>query len=553
MEKYDISKNPEANKIINNITEELRIFSDGLINRINKLTSIGTALSSEKYVPKLLEMIVDFAREFTNAEGGTLYTLSYDKKELKFEILQNTKMNVRMGGTSGAITWPAVKLYDKDNKENHHNVCAYVALTGKIVNIPDVYNVDGYDFSGARAFDERNNYRSKSMLVVPLKDHENNIIGVLQLLNAKSSVEDEIIQFSPEAQTIILSLASQAAVALTQNKLIRDLEDLFNSVIRTIAKAIDEKSPYTGGHVKRVASIVMMIAHKINEKKDGHFASIKFSDDELKELQTAAWMHDIGKITTPEFIVDKATKLEKIYDRIEEIKTRFEILRQMEKMKCMDKEIAMLKKGKATITKNHSRYDEEIKKIDNDLEFIININTGGEFLTPEKEQRLHEIAKRKWIYKGEEKPIFTEDELKNLSIARGTLTKEEREKIQDHVRITEVMLNEIPFPAKLKNVSKYASAHHETLIGTGYHKGLKYDQIPLQARILALADIFEALSARDRPYKRGKTVSEVKKIIEFMVKDNHIDKDLYDLFLNDKIFQEYVKTEYSLEQIDVPI
>ncbi|MBI4649728.1 HD domain-containing protein [Candidatus Desantisbacteria bacterium] len=554
MEKYNISENPEANRLINNVAEELRVFSDGLIGRINKLTSIGIALSSEKHVPRLLEMIVNFAREFTNAEGGTLYTVSSDRKSLTFEILQNTKLNVHMGGTAGEITWPPVQLYEKDSKENFHNVSAYVALTGKTVNIPDVYDVKGYDFSGTRMFDEKNSYRSKSMLVVPLKDHENEIIGVLQLLNAKSFVDERIVKFSPEAETIILSLASQAAVTLTQNELIHDLEKLFASVIRTIAKAIDEKSPYTAGHIKRVTSIAMTIANKINEKTTGPFANIKLSDDELKELQTAAWMHDMGKITTPEHIIDKATKLEKVYDRSCEIRVRFEVLRNMEHLKFLNDKLSLLEKYKLNdIPACEAVYKEKINKINDDLEFILRTNVGGEFLSPEKEERLRNIAKIKWICNGEEKTILTYEELYNLSISRGTLTKEEKEKMQDHVRVTEVMLNELPFPSKLKNVPKIASADHATLTGTGYHKHLKAEEIPLQARILALADIFEALSSRDRPYKKGKTISEVKKILEFMVKDKHIDKDLYDLFINDEIFKEYVKAEFLPEQIDVPI
>ncbi|MBI5207442.1 MAG: HD domain-containing protein [Candidatus Firestonebacteria bacterium] len=195
----------------------------------------------------------------------------------------------------------------------------------------------------------------------------------------------------------------------------------------------------------------------------------------------------------------------------------------------------------------------EINKLNDDLEFILKTNIGGEFLSAEKEERLKNIAKRKWVFKSEEKPIISDEELYNLSIPRGTLTKEEKDKMQDHVRVTEVMLNELPFPVKLKNVPKIASSHHETLTGTGYHKHLKGDEISLQARILALADIFEALSARDRPYKKGKNASEVKKILEFMVKDKHIDKDLYDLFINDDIFKEYVKTEFLPEQIDIPI
>ena len=554
MDTFNISPNAEANKLINNIITDLKGFSESMISHIKRLTNIGTALSAEGHIQKLLEMIVEYAMSFTNADGGTLYIVSADRKYLNFEIVRNISLNVRMGGTGTKINWPPVKLVNDDGIENHANVSAHVALTGETVNLQDVYDVEGFDFTGTRVFDKSTQYRSKSMLIVPLRDHENEIIGVLQLLNAQDVRNKSITSFSPEAQSIALSLASQAAVTITKNRLIHDLENLFEAFIRTIAKAIDEKSPYTGGHVRKVADIALMIAEEINGKKDGVYANISLSEDQLKELRIAAWMHDIGKVTTPEYIVDKATKLETKYDRINEIHTRFEVFKRDAELRFLRKRIEFLESGKNDdINQFQKNYLQELKKIEEDLQFIREVNIGSEFMSDEKIKRVESIAKNTWQNDKKPTPWLSEDEVYNLTIRKGTLTNEEREKIQDHVRLTEAMLKELPFPKKLRHVTEYASAHHETLTGTGYHKGLKGDQIPLQARILAFADIFEALSASDRPYKKGKTASEIQKIIASMVNDQHIDKDIYELFFNEGLSLKYIKDAYKPEQIDIPL
>lgn len=558
MEMFKVSENAEANRLINGIIIDLKRFSDNLINHIKRLTDIGTSLSGESNAQKLLEMIVIEAMTFTNADGGTLYVVSPDGKRLNFEIVQNVSLNVRMGGTSGKITWPQVNLINDDGSENHNNVSAHVAITGETVNIADVYNAEGFDFKGTKDFDKNTNYRSKSMLIVPLRDHEDEIIGVLQLLNAQSVEDKSVIPFSPESQAMTLSLASQAAVIITKNRLIHELENLFDAFIRTIATAIDEKSPYTGGHIKRVADITLMIAEKINEKNDGPFATISFTRDELNELRIAAWMHDIGKITTPEYIVNKATKLETKYDRINEIRTRFEIRKRDAEINLLRKKIERMQIGATVpISQYFSQYEaeyiQELKRIEDEFEFINTANIGGEFMSQDKIEMVKDIATNTWENNGDPAPLLTEDEVYNLTIEKGTMTKEERAIIQNHVRLTEAMLTQLPFPKKLKNVPRYASAHHEKLDGTGYHKGLKGEDMPLQSRIIAFADIFEAISASDRPYKKGKIVSEVQKIMGFLVKDRHLDKDIYELFFNEGLFLKYVKEFYKPDQIDIPL
>ena len=554
MDTLKVSENAEANRLINNILKDLKVFSDNLLTHIRKLTDIGAALSAEGNTQNLLEMILENAMTLTNADGGTLYIVTPDGKHLAFEIVRNMSLNIKMGGRGGKISWPPIQLTDEAGVENHANVSTHVALTGETVNIPDVYDVKGFDFQGTKEFDKKTTYRSKSMLMVPLRNHENEIIGVLQLINASDTHDKSVVPFSAEAQSMTLSLASQAAVAITKNRLILELENLFESFIRTIAKAVDEKSPYTGGHVKRVADIALMIAEKINEKKEGIFSNIAFHDDQLKELRIAAWLHDIGKVTTPEYVVDKATKLETKYDRIHEIATRFEVLKRDAEIKFLRKTIELMENGgKDAIPQYEEGFRLELKKIEDDFRFIYDTNMGGEFMPDDKVERIKNLSRNTWQNNKSPVPWLTEDEVYNLTIRKGTLTKEEKEIIQNHVRLTESMLRELPFPKKLKNVIEYASSHHETLNGTGYHKGLKGDQISLQARILAFADIFEALSASDRPYKKGKTASEVKKILGFMVKDQHIDKDIYDLFFNDGLFLKYIKESYKPDQIDIPL
>lgn len=554
MDTLKITENAEANRLINNVLQDLMIFSDNMIGHIKKLTDIGTALSAESNTQNLLEMIVENAMTFTNADGGTLYIVSTDGRRLNFEIVRNNSLNVRMGGTGIKISWPAITLINEDGTENHANVSTHVALTGEIVNIPDVYDLEGFDFRGTKEFDIKTKYRSKSMLVVPLRNHENEIMGVLQLINALDTHDKSTVTFSPEARSMTLSLASQAAIAITKNRLILELENLFESFIRTIAKAIDEKSPYTGGHVKKVADIALMIAETMNEKKAGVFSNIKFNDDQLKELRIAAWLHDIGKVTTPEYIVDKATKLETKYDRIHEIATRFEVLKRDTEIKFLRKTIELLENGRKDAIREHEEeFHRELKKIEDDFRFIYDTNMGGEFMPDDKVERIKNLSQNTWQNNKSTVPWLSENEVYNLTIRKGTLTKEEKEIIQNHVRLTESMLKELPFPKKLKNVIEYASSHHETLNGTGYHKGLKGDQISLQARILAFADIFEALSASDRPYKKGKSASEIQKIMSFMVKDQHLDKDIYDIFFNEGLFHKYIKKEYKPDQIDIPL
>jgi HD-GYP domain-containing protein (c-di-GMP phosphodiesterase class II) len=553
-EAIRFTDNEQINRLLNNLVCDVKGFTEHQFGLIRKLTQIGAALSAEKNIDRLLEMIVDEARNFTHADGGTLYIMSDDETALNFAIVQNNTLKIRMGGTGGKITWSPVLLKNPDGSPNHANVSAYAALSAKVVNIPDVYEADGFNFQGTRKFDTDTSYRSKSMLVVPLQNHENDIIGVLQLLNAQDSATGKVINFSYEYQQMTESLASQAAVALSNNRLIHDLENLLESFITTIATAIDEKSPYTGSHVRRVADLTLTIADRINKMADGVYANVYFNDDLLRELRIAAWLHDVGKITTPEYVVDKATKLDSIYDRIETLKTRFEVLRRDHEIDVLKNRLIMdasTRPAAGLETAGDSRVKAEIneqsdafvKGLEEDLGFLINANTGGEFMADEMLARIKDIAARTWLHEGVLQPLLTENEVYNLTIRRGTLTNEEREIINNHAKVTYKMLSRLPFPKKLRRVPDYAAAHHEKMDGTGYPRGLKGEELSLQSRILALADVFEALTAKDRPYRRGMTLSEALKIMSFMVKDGHIDKDLFEFFIKEQIYLDYAKKE----------
>lgn len=531
----------QIQRLIERVSTEIQQFTENQMKQIRRLTRIGTALSAERDIQRLLELIVEEARKFTGADGGTLYTMSDDEQELHFAIVQTETLGIRMGGTGGPIAWNPVRLQNEDGTPNHGNVSAHVALTGGIVNIPDVYDAEGFDFQGTRQFDARTGYRSRSMLVVPMKNHENDIIGVLQLLNARSEESGEVIPFSYECQEMTESLASQAAVALSNNRLIHDLENLMESFIRSIATAIDEKSPYTGGHVRRVAELTMEIARHINAVAEGPYAAVRFSEDELKELRIAAWLHDVGKVTTPEYVVDKATKLETIFDRIDLLKLRFALCAAQNR----------LRQGREAGESPSAEGAGSANPLAEEYLFLTEANRGDERMTDERLSRVREIAQRTWELDGQTQPLLFPEEVEKLSVRQGTLTTDERMVIQNHATVTYKMLSQLPFPKKLRRVPEYAAAHHETLNGKGYPRGIDERELSLQSRILALADIFEALTAKDRPYKKGKTLSEAMHILSMMAKDRHIDPDLFDLFTREGIHLDYARRELSPQQIDL--
>ena len=514
-----------------------------LENRIHRLNEIGMALSTESDSNKLFEMILEEARNITNADGRTLYSKNKEGN-LKFEILRNDTMNTIMGGSSNKeIPFDPVKLWVDDSTPNQSNVSAYVALTGETVNIKDAYQEAGFDFSGTKSYDEKTGYHSKSFLTVPLKNHENEIIGVMQLINARDE-DNEVVPFDKDMQEQIESLASQGAVALTNKKLVGELKTLFEAFIQLIATAIDKKSEYTGGHCSRVPVITMMLADAVAKTTSGKYKDFSMTEEERYELYIAAWLHDCGKVATPPHVVDKGTKLETIFDRIELVKTRMEILKR-------DVEIDFLKrKLNGSLPEFDEKYTKAIKEIDENIKFIEACNIGGEFMKSELQDKIVAISKQKLFLNNKEMNILTDNEVRNLNITKGTLLPEERDIINDHISITIDMLEELPYPKNLKNIPEFAGGHHEKMDGTGYPKGLKADQMSPQAKIMAIADIYEALTAADRPYKDGKKLSQAMRIMGFMKNDYHIDEDLFEIFVNSGVYKKYAEDYVASNQID---
>jgi HD-GYP domain-containing protein (c-di-GMP phosphodiesterase class II) len=520
---------------------------------IEKLNDIGIALSAEKNTPKLLEMILKGAKTILNADGGTLYLASEDKRHLQFEIIMNDSLGIMMGAKLGEpIPFSALPLYDEVGKPNNTMVAAHAALYKKTINIPDAYVADGFDFAGTRAFDIKMGYRSKSFLTLPMLNHENELIGVLQLINAKGSKDNQIIEFSKVSQRIGESLASQAAIALTNNKLIGQFRELFESFINLMSEAIDKKSPYNGAHCRRVPTLTMMIADAACEADYGIFKDFELDEDERYELKIAGLLHDCGKVTTPVHVIDKATKLETIFDRIHLINTRFEILKRDAEISFLNQKMAAIESGNLTVIPElEEAFQQKLAQYSSDQDFLRICNIGGEFMSDEYKERLQIIATYRWIEpKGAEVNFLTDDEVYNLNISRGTLTAEERKTINDHIVVTIEMLEKLPYPRNLRRVPEYAGGHHERMDGKGYPKGLTREQMSLPARMMGIADIFEALSAKDRPYKKGKTLTECLQILGKMKQGNHIDPDLFDLFVSEKVYLRYANEYLDPDQID---
>lgn len=549
---YEFSDNKEINTLLNDILNDVSAFVHKQDSHIHEMNMIGSALSAENNLDKLLGMILSHAKVYTNADGGTLYLMSKDEKQLQFSVVETTSLKIAMGGTMGKITWPPLELYHENGDKNLEMVAAKCAIDGQIINIEDVYETKEYNFEGTKKFDAGTGYRSKSMLVIPMKNYENEIIGVCQLINRFDDELGKVIAFNDRDVELLSALASQAAVAITNAQLIQDLRLLLESFIKSIASAIDAKSPYTGGHVRKVAEITMIIVNSINTCTDGKYKDTKYSEDQLNELRISALMHDIGKITTPEYVVDKSTKLETIFDRVDMIKTRYEVLKRDAKIEFLEQKlIASENNTPELIVSLEQKLQDKLAKYKEDFEFISLSNVGGEFMSDDKISRLQEIAKDTFLLEDEEHSMLDSGELENLGIRKGTLTDDEREIINNHATVSLNMLNALPFPKKLSRVPEIAGGHHEKLNGKGYPLGLTADQLSLESRVLALADIFEALTASDRPYKDAKTLSEAMRIIDFMIKDGELDGDLVNFFYEQNLHIEYAKKELKSEQNDL--
>ncbi len=569
--------------------------------KLERIIRLGIAMSVEKDSDRLLDLILKGAKEISHADGGSLYLKGQDDA-LDFKIVLNDTLGIAQGGPHPErIVMPSVRLFRENGKPNYNNVVTCAYHTGKAIAIDNAYEDPDFDFSGTKVFDEINRYHSRSFLTVPLKVQGGDIIGALQLINSVSPETGEVVPFSADIQGFVEALSAEAAAILYNRNLQVAQTRLFDSLIQLIAGAIDTKSPYTGGHCARVPKLAMMIAEEAEKVDSGPLANFRFSNpDDRRAFQIGAWLHDCGKMTTPEFIVDKAVKLETLYNRIHEIRTRFEVL--IRDIRIGEKDAVLAGADSAAAAAERERKERELA---DEFAFVAQCNIGAEDMSPEDMERLRKIGERKWFrsldpglglsweeldrltasgsvrlpgweplladrpehiiplpvksksaYEGcrfilpQPDCLYNRGEIYNLSIRRGTLTEEERFKINEHIMQTILMIEKLPLPDTLSRVPEYAGTHHETLAGTGYPRGLKRQKLSIPSRIMAVADIFEALTASDRPYKRAKTLSEAVTILHQFKRNGLIDPDVFDLFLTSGIYRLYGERYCSPGQID---
>ncbi|MCF7919383.1 MAG: metal-dependent phosphohydrolase [Candidatus Cloacimonetes bacterium] len=482
--------------------------------------------------------ILDAAIGFTQAEGATIYMVDDETQVLRFIKIFNSKMNVSLN--LDEITWPPISLYKEDKQPNLSNLAALCYHEKKSFNFPDVYEQDVFDYSGTVTYDKRNKYRTQSIVAIPMMDHKGNIIGIIQLINSLNAV-GKVIPFSDIDIKNLEVLTSISAILMNNHKLISDLQTTFNQFIQSIAWAIDRKSKHFSGHIARVSTLVNMFAGEINAWHDESlkYSSINFSKDELEELNIAGLMHDLGKIITPMHILDKSSKLEAIFNRLELVKERMAHIRSLIGFDISKADKEGQEKLNCTL-ETLSEYEAFLEKI----------NPGRENFTEKDREILRKIYEFRYSYQDKNYFILTENENYNLSIRSGTLNREDIVKIREHAYVTGKMLSQIKFPKYLARAPLYAESHHEKLNGKGYPRGLSAAQIPLQSRILALADVFEALTAV-RPYKESKTLSETYTILKKMVDANEIDGDLLEFAIKSGLFMKYACSYLEPEQIDI--
>lgn len=499
------------------------------------LTELSSYSSSHALLPKILIE----AQAQTMADAGTLYLLNENdgNPQLEFTVIRNNSLGIdrNLLGSEEKSRFNAIPLKNEDGSDNLNNIASYCAHTKQVINVPDVYTSKDFCFEGTKAFDQQSGYRSTSFLTVPLLNHNQDVIGVLQLLNAIDPETKKTMAFPRRIEPVIQGLSTYAAIALNNQILLQDHKNLLDAFIQCIAQAIDAKSPHTSAHCQRVPLLMEMIAEAACQD-DQTFAHFNLDDDEWYELRVASWMHDCGKLATPDTVLEKSTKLHTMRDGIETIQAR----------------LAAVKHALHPESKGNDLNFANAEEVDEISEFLTNSNRGSEFMREEDQDRVKALASKQWIdHTGELKPLLSEHEVENLCISRGTLTTKERNVINNHMKVTIDMLESLPFPKKLRRVPEYAGGHHERMDGTGFPKGLTRDQMSIPARMMAIADVFEALTAKDRPYKPPMPISQALSILRNMKHSNHIDPDLFDLFVRSEVWKRYAKEVLMPEQLDI--
>jgi response regulator RpfG family c-di-GMP phosphodiesterase len=558
--------------------------------KLDMLIGNGIMMSMERDRSKLLQHVLVEGQRLLNCEGATMYLVT-EQKTLRFAL--RTK--------DDSLPLFEIPLYNEaTGHPNEQYVSTYAAVHNKPVLIDDVYRETRFDLEGTRRFDQESGHQTVSLLTVPVAPRNGEVIGVLQFFNALDPLTNTVVAFAPDTLLLVEALGAQVAVALDNLQLVEAQEALMDNLVQVLATAIDAKSPYTGRHCSRMPELAVMLAEAAAQTDAGPLADFCFkTPDEWREFRIGAWLHDCGKVTTPEYVIDKATKLETIYNRIHEIRTRFEVL-------LRDAEIERLTalQAGADADQANARFTTRKAELLDDFAFVAECNIGGETMTDERLARLGRIAQTTWLRHFDDrqgmsyaeslrcqvepaKPLpaveelladkewhviprpqndvphpgfgfkmsrpdnlYNRGEIYNLSAVRGTLTAEERYKINEHVIVTTVMLEQVRFPKSLQRVPEYAGAHHECLNGLGYPRRLSAEDLSIPSRILAIADIFEALTATDRPYKKPNKVSEAVKLLYKFKMDGHIDPDIFDLFLTSGLYLRYARKFLKAEQID---
>ena len=473
---------------------------------IDKLLEIGIALSREKDDDKLLGTTLHEAMNMTSCDGGTLYV--YDGESLRFHIMITKSMHYYKGGKHDPVDLPPVPM-------GLTHVAACSAMQKKLINIADVYeHSDEYDFTGPKNYDAMTGYRTKSMLVVPMEDDNGDVIGVVQLINAQNE-KGEMIPFAKEYEKVISSLASQTAICLTNMKHAQETMDLLDSFVSVMSTAIDARTPYNANHTQNMVKYGEKFLQFMRETNNDW----QMDEQQEKEFLMSVWLHDIGKLVIPLDVMDKESRLS---SRLAEVEHRFEKIGILA-------ELAFVK-GEMTAEELEARKTLLVES----RETILSANRAG-FLPDETLEKIKAIAAYTYIdTDGEEKTWLTEEELTCMLIRKGTLSDEERGVMQSHVSMTERFLNEVKFPKRFSNVTRWASSHHELLNGKGYPRHLSQDEIEKEVRLLSILDVFDALTARDRPYKPPMPVEKALFVLQDMVKCGELDGNILKLFEESK-------------------
>ena len=521
-------------------------------NELYELNKIGIALSAERDMDKLLDLILLKSREITGADAGSIYLVEKDPgaekdksnyfadKQLRFKLTQNDSVSIGFN----EFVMPIEK----------RSIAGYVALTDQVLNLNDVYELPSdCDFIHNRKFDRSVGYRAKSMLVIPMKTHKDEIIGVLQLINRKrdwnlivnsiDKIENQIIPFDNKSVTLASSLASQAAISIENNRLYAEIKRLFEGFIKASVHAIEQRDPTTYGHSERVATLTTALAHTVNKTRTGRFKDIHFTANQIQELNYAALLHDFGKIGVRENVLVKAKKL--YPHELEYINYRFRLYKKFNALKFSREKIGLLmNQEKEKVLKRIRELDQQSISWNNRIEeywdTIIKINEP-DVMVGEKKAVIDEIGELKYRENGATEHLLTPVEMKRLSIPKGSLSEDERAAIELHVTHTFNFLSKIPWTTELKNIPEIAFAHHEKLDGSGYPRGLTADQIPIQSRMMTIADIYDALTAWDRPYKKAVPHNKALDILRWEVKEGRLDAELFNLFIEAKLFNLVLK------------